>query len=83
MLRIYFLQQWFRLSDPGAEDETLCLVPMMGSDMFPDPEALLPKLECRSSRRPALPGVSARVSGRENALGDCRSPSREMAKGLS
>jgi IS5 family transposase len=48
MLRIYFLQQWFDLSDPGAEDAIYDIEPMrrfagveLGEDTIPDETTIL------------------------------------------
>ena len=48
MLRIYFLQQWFNLSDPGAEEALYDRVSMrmfagieLGTDAIPDETTIL------------------------------------------
>lgn len=48
MLRIYFLQQWFNLSDPGAEEALYDIVSMrmfarieLGQDVIPDETTIL------------------------------------------
>ena len=40
MLRIYFLQQWFNLSDPGAEEalyESVSMCRFVGIELRPKP----------------------------------------------
>jgi IS5 family transposase len=48
MLRIYFLQQWFNLSDPQAQDAIYDMEPMrrfakveLGEDGIPDESTIL------------------------------------------
>ena len=48
MLRIYFLQQWYQLSDPGAEEALYDIQPMrafadleLGHDAIPDETTIL------------------------------------------
>src|SRR5665648_282165 len=48
MLRIYFLQQWYQLSDPGAEEALYDIQPMrafadleLGRDAIPDETTIL------------------------------------------
>ena len=46
MLRIYFMQQWFNLSDPGAEDSST-----IRSRCVASPGSSSPRIRCRTRRR--------------------------------
>ena len=67
MLRIYFLQQWFNLSDPGAE-EALYESVVSGNDKCP----LIGRYFCPSTRvndhvNPRLFGTKTRIVGYRGA----------------
>src|SRR5271167_2287385 len=71
MLRVYFLQQWFNLSDPGAEDalyESPVLRHFVGIDLGRAPSLLSPvwfvrhfdftaRSATRASRHPCFPQI--------------------------
>ena len=67
MLRVYFMQQWFNLSDPQAEDALYDIEPMrrfagveLAEDAVPDETTILrpsstPRVRPRTKRRSATP----------------------------